>query len=211
MDEKGFLIGRLTKSKRIFLQDLRGSGKLIGVSQDGSREWITIVAAICADGTTLPPLLIYQSDSGTIRDSWLQDFDFEQHNCWFSSSPNGWTSNELGLKWLESLFQKESRESARRDWRMLFVDSHGSHVTTSFLKAAIDLKILVVIYPPHSTHRLQPLDVGCFAPLATYYSQNLEAFTSSSEGLTKMSKQQFFKVFWPAWQKAFTEKNVASS
>jgi hypothetical protein len=69
MDEKGFLIGRLTKSKRIFLQDLRGSGKLIGVSQDGSREWITIVAAICADGTTLPPLLIYQSDSGTIRDS----------------------------------------------------------------------------------------------------------------------------------------------
>jgi hypothetical protein len=69
MDEKGFLIGRLTKSKRIFSQDLRGSSKLIGVSQDGSREWITIVAAIYADGTTLPPLLIYQSDSGTIRDS----------------------------------------------------------------------------------------------------------------------------------------------
>jgi hypothetical protein len=211
MDEKGFLMGRLTKSKRIFSQDLRGSGKLIGVSQDGSREWITIVAAICADGTTLPPLLIYQSDSGTIRDSWLQDFDFEQHNCWFSSSPNGWTSDELGLKWLESLFQKESRESARRDWRMLFVDGYGSHVTTSFLKAAMDLKILVVIYPPHSTHRLQPLDVGCFALLATYYSQNLKAFTSSSEGLTRMSKQQFFKVFWPAWQKAFTEKNVAFS
>ena len=78
---------------------------------------------------------------------------------------------------------------------MLFVDSHSSHVTTSFLKAAMDLKILVVIYPPHSTYRLQPLDVGCFAPLATYYSQNLEAFTSSLEGLTRMSKQQFFKVF----------------
>jgi hypothetical protein len=78
---------------------------------------------------------------------------------------------------------------------MLFVNGYSSHVTTSFLKAAIDLKILVVIYPPHSTHRLQPLDVGCFAPLATYYSQNLEAFTSSSEGLIRMSKQQFFKVF----------------
>jgi hypothetical protein len=32
MDEKGFLMGRLTKTKRIFLRDLRGSGKLIGVS-----------------------------------------------------------------------------------------------------------------------------------------------------------------------------------
>jgi hypothetical protein len=64
MDEKGFLMGRLIKTERISSQDLRGSGKLIGVSQDGSREWITIVAAICADSTTLPPLLIYQSDSG---------------------------------------------------------------------------------------------------------------------------------------------------
>jgi len=32
VDEKGFLIGRLTKSKRIFSQNLRGSGKLISVS-----------------------------------------------------------------------------------------------------------------------------------------------------------------------------------
>jgi hypothetical protein len=132
---------------------------------------------------------------GTIRDSWLQDFGFEQHNCWFSSSPNGWTSDELGLKWLESLLQKESRDSARRNWRMLFVDGHSSHVTTSFLKAAMDLEILVVIYPPHSTHRLQPLDVGCFAPLATCYSQNLEAFTSSSEGLTRMGKREFLRIF----------------
>jgi hypothetical protein len=59
MDEKGFLMGGLTKTKRIFSQDLRGSGKLIGVSQDGFREWITVVGATCADGTTLPPLLIY--------------------------------------------------------------------------------------------------------------------------------------------------------
>jgi hypothetical protein len=38
MDEKGFLMGRLTKTERISSQDLRGSGKLIGVSQDGSES-----------------------------------------------------------------------------------------------------------------------------------------------------------------------------
>jgi hypothetical protein len=51
MNEKSFLIGRLTRTNRIFSQNLRGSDKLIGVSQDGSREWTTIVAAICGDGT----------------------------------------------------------------------------------------------------------------------------------------------------------------
>ena len=34
-------------------------------------------------------------------------------------------------------------------------------------------KVLVTLYPSHSTHRLQPLDVSLFNPLANYYSQNL--------------------------------------
>jgi hypothetical protein len=119
-------------------------------------------------------------------------------------------SDELGSEWLESLFQKESREPARRNCGMLSVNGHGFCVTTSFPKAAADLKILVVICPPHSIYRLWPLDVGCFTPLAIYYSQNLEIFTSSSECLTKMSKREFYMIFWPAWQNAFT-KNVASS
>jgi ribosomal protein L25 (general stress protein Ctc) len=67
------------------------------------------------------------------------------------------------------------------------------------------------VYPPHATHRLQPLDVSYFAPLATYYSQNLEQFTINSEGLTKLQKRDFFRLFFPAWHEAFTEKNVTSS
>jgi hypothetical protein len=211
MDEKGFLLGRLNKVRRIFSKDLKGSGKLLGAVQDGSRDWLTVAATICADGTALAPLLIYQSDAGTIQDSWLRDFDPEEQDCFFSSSPSGWTSDEIGSKWLQELFDTRTAAKARRNWRLLFVDGHGSHVTTEFLQKALEKKILVVIYPPHTTHRLQPLDVGCFAPLATYYSQSLESFSNSSEGLTRMSQKEFFGVFWPAWQKAFTEANIKSS
>ena len=72
------------------------------------------------------------------------------------------------------------------------MDGHGSHVTLKFLEWAQQHKILVPMYPPHSTHRLQPLDVGCFAPLATYYSQLLEQQTRLSEGQTRMTKRDFF-------------------
>ena len=211
MDEKGFLLGRLNKVRRIFSRDLKGSGKLLGAVQDGSRDWLTVAATICADGTALAPLLIYQSDASTIQDSWLRDFDPEQQDCFFSSSPSGWTSDETGSKWLQELFDTRTAVKARRNWRLLFVDGHGSHVTTGFSQKALEKKILVVIYPPHTTHRLQPLDVGCFAPLAAYYSQSLETFSNSSEGLTKMSQKDFFGVFWPAWQRAFTEANIKSS
>jgi hypothetical protein len=211
MDEKGFLLGRITKARRIFPKDLKASGKLLGAGQDGSREWITVVATICGDGTTLPPFLIYDSTSGSIQDSWVQDFNSNEHDAWFTSSASGWTSDEIGFKWLERFFDKKTQEKARRQWRLLFVDGHGSHVTLKFLQWAQTHKILVAVYPPHSTHRLQPLDVGCFAPLATYYSQLLEQQTRLSEGQTKMTKRDFFKCFYPAWHKAFTDENVASS
>ena len=59
MDEKGFLIGFLQKTRRIFIKKAFGAGRIKHVSQDGSREWITLLATICADGTKLSPGLIY--------------------------------------------------------------------------------------------------------------------------------------------------------
>jgi hypothetical protein len=71
-------------------------------------------------------------------------------------------------------------------------------------------RILVAIYPPHSIHRLQPLDVGLFNPLATDYSQALHAHTRQSLGLLSVSKQGFFSIFYSAFDKAFSEENIQS-
>jgi len=96
-------------------------------------------------------------------------------------------------------------------WRLLFVDGHRSHVALKFLKWAQQHKILVGVYSDHSIHRLQPLDIGCSAPPAIYYSHLLEQQSRLPEGQTKMTKQNFFKCFYPTWHKAFTDKNVTSS
>ena len=210
MDEKGFLIGHLQKVKRIFPKALMRTHKLLGTGQDGSRQWITLVATICADGSSLSPALIYKAVSGDIQDTWLQDYRPNEHPCWFASSLNGWTSNELGMSWLQSLFDTQTSEKAKRDWRLLILDGHGSHCTLSFLEWCHNHRILVAIYPPHSTHRLQPLDVSLFRPLATYYSQALDAHTRQSLGLSCISKRDFFKIFYPAFDKAFTEDNIRS-
>ncbi|KAF2849415.1 hypothetical protein T440DRAFT_399091, partial [Plenodomus tracheiphilus IPT5] len=53
MDEKGFLLGVVTRSKRVFSRRLYQEGRLRSIIQDGSREWITLLACICADGTAL--------------------------------------------------------------------------------------------------------------------------------------------------------------
>jgi hypothetical protein len=114
MDEKGFLLGRVTKAKCVFPKDLKPSQKLLAAGQDGYRDWITVVATICGDGTALPPLLIYDSTSGSIQNSWVQEFDSNEHDAWFTSSSSGWTSDKIGFKWLEECFDKKTREGARR-------------------------------------------------------------------------------------------------
>ncbi|KAL1581768.1 hypothetical protein WHR41_09514 [Cladosporium halotolerans] len=135
MDEKGFLIGSLTKAKRIFTKQWFENQRLLGNTQDGGREWITIIATICADGTALPPSLIYMAKTGDIQDSWVQDLEADVHTAQFASLPTGWTNDDLGYEWLTKVFDRFSKSKARngRDWRLLIIDGHGSHQsTTSF-------------------------------------------------------------------------------
>jgi hypothetical protein len=79
MDEKGFMIGITTRAKRIFSRRQYEQGGLKQQLQDGNREWITTLACICADGSALPPGLIYMAKSGNIQDAWLNNFDPQQH------------------------------------------------------------------------------------------------------------------------------------
>lgn len=59
MDKKGFLLGQLSKVKRVFSRAAFKSGRIKHVIQDGNREWITLIATIYADGTYVSPGLIY--------------------------------------------------------------------------------------------------------------------------------------------------------
>ena len=79
MDEKGFMLGAVGRSKRIFSKASYEDGKRRNNIQDGSRELITLLACICADGSSLEPALIYQSTSGSIQDSWLQALNPKTH------------------------------------------------------------------------------------------------------------------------------------
>lgn len=111
-----------------------------------------------------------------MQDTWLEGYEPEKHSCQFPLHQlvgQVMSMVSVGFSWLQGVFDKETKDMARRSWRMLFLDGHGSHLNLTFLEWCLQHKILVACYPPHSTHRLQPLDVGCFAPLASYYSQGL--------------------------------------
>ena len=71
--------------------------ELLGACQDGSREFISLVACICADGTALSPALLYVGKSRDLQDTWVEDFDHSKDQAFFASSEKGWTNEELGV------------------------------------------------------------------------------------------------------------------
>jgi hypothetical protein len=72
MDEKGFLIGITRRSKRVFSKRMWEKKEVVESLQDVSREWITTVACICADGSALPPSLMIEAANGAIQSAWVQ-------------------------------------------------------------------------------------------------------------------------------------------
>jgi len=210
-DEKGFLIGLIQKTKRIVPLSMLKSKRTRGAIQDGSREFLTLIACVNALGDRLPPSLIYKSQSGDLQTTWLDDFDEQDPSkrAYFAASEKGWTSNIHGRNWLER-FEQETGPKSIGQRRLLILDGHSSHVDMLFIERAIELSIYIVVFPPHSTHRLQPLDVSVFRPLAQAYSKQLDDYVHYTEGLSSISKRLFWKLFWPAWDAAVSESNIRS-
>lgn len=200
------MIGRSSVRKRTLTREAYEQGRIRYFQQDGNREFISCLACVCADGSALPPALIYQGASNDLQSTWIEDLD-EADKTYFASSENGWTCDALGLAWL-SLFHKHTKHKVGNRRRLLIVDGHSSHINMAFITTADSLRILLAILPAHTTHRLQPLDVGLFGPLAQEYTKRLDAYNHGGLGWVSMTKRMFWPLFRDAWKASFTEKNI---
>jgi hypothetical protein len=211
MDEKGFQIGTLGCSKRVFDEVLYDQKGVTIALQDGNTQWITVLACVCSDGTASSPSLIFQLAAEALQSSWVDAIDTEKHSVFVSSSPSGWTNNNIGLSWLKEVFQRETRRQACSSYRLLLLDGHESHLTMDFINYCNDNKILLAVFLPHATHMLQPLDVGMFKPLSEAYSTELSKYLQRSQELLPMTKGDFFPLFWSAWGAAFKPQTIRRS
>ncbi|KAF1922946.1 DDE-domain-containing protein, partial [Didymella exigua CBS 183.55] len=104
--------------------------------------------------------------------AWYKELSIP-HNWVITVSKNSWTNNELGIKWLKH-FDEHTKERTVSSHRLLILDGHESHNLVKFHQYCEEHKIITLCMPPHSSHLLQPLDVGCFAPMKKAYGRQAE-------------------------------------
>ncbi|KAF4451962.1 hypothetical protein F53441_5134 [Fusarium austroafricanum] len=126
-------------------------------------------------------------------------------NWAIATSENGWTDNETGLEWLKH-FDRCTTKGSKNRYRLLILDGHESHHSVDFERYCKANKIITLYMPPHSSHLLQPLDVGCFSVLKQAYGREIEHLIRCS--ITHVSKTEFFPAFYAAFQATMTERNI---
>ena len=140
MDKIGFSIGTEECSRVIIIQ---GALQTRYKTHQGRQERISVVEFICADGSTVPPLFLFEIE-GVHVNLVTEEFPGDWH---ISGTSQGWTSNIHGVEWLVKCFEPNTREKVGGQPRILFCDGHDSHITGNFIDHCMDYKIRLLIMP----------------------------------------------------------------
>ncbi len=198
-DETGFLMGMLSSAKVVTSSERRGKPR---TKQPGNREWVTVIQGVCATGWAVPSYVVVKGKYHLLP--WYQNGQFPKD--WrIHTSENGWTTNEIGLDWIKH-FNQHTKARTKGVYRLLVLDGHESHHSSNFEDYCQENNIITLCMPPHSSHFLQPLDVGCFGPLKTSYGKQIEKMMRMQ--ITHITKDDFFAAFLEAFNASITEKNI---
>lgn len=89
------------------------------------------------------------------------------------------------------------------------MDGHNSHYTVELLEHARAHGIIILAYPPHTTHALQGHDVVLFAPFKRHWTTAFENWERIHH--EKVTKYNFLEVLEQPFNLTFTSKNILSS
>lgn len=107
------------------------------------------------------------------------------------------------------VFQKTTNAS-KQNKKLLIVDNHASHISYEAALFADENGIIILTLPPHSTHVLMPLDVGCFGPFQNYYRSELHKALNMNDS-SRLTIYDIPRLVNKAYEKAFTPKTIQNS
>lgn len=85
-------------------------------------------------------------------------------NTFFQVSDNGWITKELFFEWFKLFVQTISPIRPV----LLILDGHTSHITINVIEFARANEIHLLCLPSHTSHVVQPLDVGVFKSFKSF-------------------------------------------
>ena len=132
----------------------------------------TFAPTICADGTSLCPMLIFKGE----RDGRIVKREFPHFPpvCIYACQIKAWMDEDAMLKWVQEVLEPYVSTAPPNIVPLLILDSYRCHMMASVVQKIQDLGVEVEHLPGGCTGHLQPLDVGLNKPIKTRIRQQWE-------------------------------------
>lgn len=179
--------------------------KQVGQAVSGERgNLVTMVGIVSASGNTIPPVFIFPR--ARFHDTFMNGAPPGSLGL-VNSPSSGWMTSSLFFKTMEHVVNHT--KCTKEDPILLLLDNHESHCSLDVIIFAKENGVIMVTFPPHCTHRLQPLDVSVMGPFKTKYKVAQNDWMLSHPGKT-ITIHNVADLAGKAFQNSFTIKNIIS-
>ena len=163
---------------------------------------VTCAIAINATGNSVPPIFIFPRKK------------FQAH--FIRYGPPGSIGTANGSGWMQEddfvVFLKHFVNHAKPDKDdpvLLILDNHDSHLSIEALNFCKESGIILLSLPPHTFHKLQPLDRGVYGPFKKAVNSVCDSWMLNNPGQT-MTIYHIPGIVREALPLAITPKNIMS-
>lgn len=171
------------------------------VSQERG-QLVTVAVAVNAIGNCIPPVFVFPRVH--YRDHFVKG---GPPGCLGLAHPSGWMTEVNFLEVMKHLV-KHTRCTAEKPI-LLTLDNHESHISISVLDFAKQNGVHMLSFPPHCSHKLQPLDRSVFGPFKRFAAIAQDAWMKNNPGRC-MTIYDIPEIVAKALPLAATPSNICS-
>lgn len=176
------------------------------VAKVTSGERGTLVTTCCivsAIGQALPPAMVFPRKK------------FQPHMLQGAppgtlglAAATGWMNAEIFVDVMKHFIKHVS--ASKENPALLIMDNHESHLSIEALELAKSSGVTILTLHPHTTAKLQPLDVGLNGPFKTYYNAAVDSWLLRNPG-RPLTIYNIAECVGPAYLKAMTPVNIVNA
>lgn len=199
LDETGTTT--VQKSQKVLA--VKGQKQICKVTSAERGILVTTCCIVNSAGTFLPPVMVFPRTH------------FKQHmlngappGSLGLANPSGWMNSELFVETMKH-FIKHS-QSSQENPCLLIMDNYEAHISINVINLAKENGVTILTVPPHSTGKMQPLDVGLFKPFKTAYNAAVDSWMMRHPG-KPISIYEIAACVGEAHMKAMTPINIMNA
>ena len=170
-----------------------------------SRTNVTVIGCGNALGHQVPPYLIFPGVR--MRGELLEGKTVGADG---TVTESGWCNSDVFHEYLVSHMIKYLPERSPQSPVLVMYDGHKSHVSINLIDWAKEENIILFVLPAHTSHILQPMDVGCFGPFESIYNNIAHKYMREHCGIS-ITRNNICSIACKAYTKALSPENLQNS